>query len=99
MVLGTWRILRSLSWYHHIMIFITILVPLIWSAIIPLLFPDCPILVIALHIVAFLALLILAELSVALALRRDRFKAERFVSQEVEVVSGELNSLRTDTRI
>ena len=94
MILETMRALRSFSRYHHIMIIITISVPLAWSAIAPLLFPGCPFLQIVSHVVAFFVLLILAELAVAVALRRDRLKTERFVSQEVEVVAGEINSLR-----
>ena len=72
----------------------TILVPLIWSAIITLWLPDYFVLKAILHLVAFLALSVLAELSVAFALKRDQSKAAQVVSQEVHVVSGEIRTLR-----
>ena len=76
----------------------TILVPLIWSAIITLWMPDYFVLKAILHLVAFLALSVLAELSVAFALKRDQSKAAQVVSQEVYVVSGEIRTLREQHR-
>ena len=42
MILSGWRVLRSLAWYHHVMIVITILVPLGWSVVITLWAPELP---------------------------------------------------------
>ena len=94
MILGARRLFRSLARYHHAMIIITILVPFIWSVIIPFLVPDCLVLQVILYAAAFTVLLVSAELSVAFALKRDRSNAERFVSQEVEVVAGEIRTMR-----
>ena len=97
MIWNVWRffrILRVLAWYHHVMIGITVLVPLIWSVIITLWLPDGLVLQVLVHLGALLAFCVLAELSVAFALKRDRFTAERFVSGEIAVVSGAIRALR-----
>ena len=94
MILAGRRLFRSLQWYHHVMIIVTILVPLILSVVIPLLLPDCLVVQVIVYAVAPLVLLVLAELAVAIALDRDRSKAERFISQEVNVVSGLVSRLR-----
>ena len=93
MILSGWRVLRSLAWYHHVMIVITILVPLGWSVVITLWAPDCRLLLVAIHVAAFLTLFLLAEFAVGLALRRDKAKAENFVSEEIEALSGEVRVL------
>ena len=94
MILNFWRVFRFLAWYHHVMIGITVLVPLIWSVIVTLWLPDGLILQAILHLFAVLGFFVLAELSVAVALKRDRSTTERFVSQEIGVVSGEIRTLR-----
>ena len=97
MILNVWRvfrILRILAWHHHVMIGITVLVPLIWSVIITLWLPDGLVRQAILHLAALLGFFVLAELSVAVALKRDRSTAERFVSQEIDVVSGAIRTLR-----
>ena len=94
MILNVWRVFRNLAWYHHVMIIITVLVPLIWSGIITLWLPDGLVLKVILHLAALPAFFVLAELAVAVALRSDRSKAAQFVSQEVDVVSGEIRTLR-----
>ena len=93
MILNVWRVFRILAWYHQVMISITVLVPLIWSVIITLWLPDGPIRQAILHLFALLVFFVLAELSVAVALKRDRSTAERFVSQGIDVVSGEIRTL------
>jgi hypothetical protein len=89
-----YRLVDNLHWYHHVMVFITILVPLIWSLIITVLLTDWVSLRGGLHLVAFIVFLVVAELAVAFALTRDKFNAEGFVSHEVGVVSGEVRTLR-----
>ena len=93
MILNVWRVFRILAWYHHVMISITVLVPLIWSVIITFWLPDGPIRQAIFHLFALLVFFVLAELSVAVALKRDRSTAERFVSQGIDVVSGEIRTL------
>ena len=94
MILKVRRLFRSLHWYHHVMIIVTILVPLILSVVLPLWLPDYLVVQVILYAAASLGLLVLAELAVGFALERDRYKAECFVSQEVNVVSGEVRTLR-----
>ena len=101
MILGVYRCFRralrlldNLHWYHHVMVFITILVPLVWSLIITVRLTDWVSLRGGLHLVAFVVFLVVAELAVAFALTRDKFNAEGFVSHEVGVVSGEVRTLR-----
>ena len=94
MILNVWRVFRILAWYHHVMIGITVLVPLIWSVIITLWLPDGLVRQAILHLAALLGFFVLAELSVAVALKRDRSTAERFVSQEINVVTGAIRILR-----
>ena len=94
MILKVRRLFKSLHWYHHVMIIVTILVPLILSVVLPLWLPDYLVVQVILYAAASLGLLVLAELAVGFALERDRSKAERFVSQEVNVVSGEVRTLR-----
>ena len=94
MILKVWRLFKSLEWYHHVMIIVTILVPLILSVVLPLWLPYGLVVQVILYGVASLGLLLLAELAVAVALEWDRSKAERFVSHEVNVVSGEVRTLR-----
>ena len=94
MILKVCRRFGNLRWYHHVMIIVTILVPLIFSVVLPLWLPDCLVGQVILYAAALLGLLVLAELAVAVALERDRSKAERFVSQEVKVVWGEVRTLR-----
>ena len=89
-----YRLLDNLHWYHHVMVFITILVPLVWSLIITVRLTDWVSLRGGLHLVAFIVFLVVAELAVAFALTRDKFNAEGFVSHEVGVVSGEVRTLR-----
>ena len=89
-----YRLLDNLHWYHHGMVFITILVPLIWSLIITVRLTDWVSLRGGLHLVAFVVFLVVAELVVALALTRDKSKAEQSVSYEVGVVFGEVRTLR-----
>ncbi len=76
------------------MIVVTVVMPLFWSEIITLWVPDRLVLKVIRYPVAILALLVLAELSVALALKKDKSNAEHFVSKEVEVVSGAVRTLR-----
>ena len=94
MILKGWRYFISLRWYHHVMIIVTILVPLILSFVFPLWLLDCLVVRVILHVVALMVLFVLVELAMAVVLERDRSKAERFVSQEVKVVSGEVRTLR-----
>ena len=94
MILNVWRVFRSLAWYHHAMIVVTVVMPLFWSEIITLWVPDRLVLKVIRYPVAILALFLLAELFVALALKKDRSKAEQFVFHEVEVVSGAVRTLR-----
>ena len=97
MIWNVWRvfrILRILAWYHHVMIGITVLVPLIWSVIITLWLPDGLVLQVIVHLGALLGFCVLAELSVAFALKRDRSTAEGFVSGEIAVVRGAICTLR-----
>ena len=94
MILKGWRYFISLRWYHHVMIIVTILVPLILSFVFPLWLPDCLVVRVILYVVALMVLFVLVELAMAVVLERDRSKAERFVSQEVKVVSGEVRTLR-----
>ena len=89
-----YRLLDNLHWYHHVMVFITILVPLVWSLIITVQLTDWVSLRGGLHLAAFVVFLVMAELAVAFALTRDKFNAEGFVSHEVGVVSGEVRTLR-----
>ena len=94
MILSFWRIFRSLAWHHHAMIFITILLPFLWAWFsthwIPEHFGPTPIH----HGAALLVFWLFASVSVALVLRRDRSKAERFVSREVETVWDEVRAVR-----
>ena len=76
------------------MIVVSILVPGIWSATIALWGPDRLVVQAILHLAAFLVLFVLAMLSMALVLKRDRSNAEQFVSRELDVVSGEVRTLR-----
>ena len=92
--LRAYRLFRSLAWYHHVMVVITIFVPLAWSVVITVWLPGRVSLQVVLHFAAFLAFFVLAELAVALALTRDKSTAEQFVSHEVSVVSGEVRTLR-----
>ena len=101
MILGVsrcfWRaygLLENLHWYHHVMVFITILVPLIWSLIITVRLSDLVSLRGVPHLVPFVVFFVVAELVVALALTRDKSKAEQSVSYEVGVVSGKVRTLR-----
>ena len=101
MILGVYRCFRralrlldNLHWYHHVMVFITILVPLTWSLIITVRLTDWVSLRGGLHLVAFVVFLVVAEMAVAFALTRDKLNAEGFVSHEVGVVSGEVRTLR-----
>ena len=94
MILPAWGVFRSLHWYHHVMIIITILVPLLWSVVITLWLPNRFVLQVALHLAAFMAFWLLAVLAVGLALKRDRFKAEQFVYQKVGAVLGQIRTLR-----
>ena len=101
MILGVYRCFRralrlldNLHWYHHVMVFITILVPLVWSLIITVRLTDWVSLRGGLHLVPFVVFLLAAELAVALVLTRDKSKAEQSVSHEVGVVSGEVRTLR-----
>ena len=97
MILNVWRvlrILRILAWYHHVMIGITVLVPLIWSVVITLWLPDGLARQAILHLAALLGFFVLAELSVAVALKKDRSTAARFVSREIAVVKGAICTLR-----
>ena len=89
-----YRLLSNLHWYHHVMVLITILVPLIWSLIITVRLTDWVSLRGGLHLVPFVVFLLAAELAVALVLTRDKSKAEQSVSHEVGVVSGEVRTLR-----
>ena len=84
----------SLNWYHHAMIIVTILVPLILSVVLPLWLPDCLVVQVILYVAASLALFVTAELSVAFALGKDKSNAQQFVHGEVNVVAGELSTLR-----
>ena len=93
-MLNVWRVFRHLAWYHHVMIIITVLVPLIWSGIVTLWLPNCLVWRIILHVAAWPAFFVLAELAVALAVGRDRSKAQQLVSEEVGAVSGEVRTLR-----
>ena len=72
MILNVWRVFRSLAWYHHAMIVVTVVMPLFWSEIITLWVPDRLVLKVIRYPVAILALFLLAELFVALALKKDR---------------------------
>lgn len=94
MILSAWRVFRSLAWYHHVMIVITILVPLGWSVFITFWAPNCWTVLAAIHLGAFLLLFVLAEFAVGVALRRDKAKAQDFVFQEVETVSEDIRALR-----
>ena len=76
-----YRLLANLHWYHHVMVLITILVPLIWSLIITVRLTDWVSLRGGLHLVPFVVFLLAAELAVALVLTRDKSKAEQSVSQ------------------
>ena len=84
----------SLNWHHHVMIIVTILVPLILSVVLPLWLPDCLVVQVILYVAASLALFVTAELSVAFALGKDKSNARQFVHGEVNVVAGELSTLR-----
>ena len=94
MILNVWRVLKHLAGYHHGMIIITMLVPLIWSGIITLWSPNDLVWRVILHVAAWPAFLVLAELAVALAVRRDKSTAQQFVSKKVEAVSYEVRTLR-----
>ena len=90
---NVWRVLRILTvlaWYHHVMIGITVLVPLLWAVIVTLWLPDGLVVQVMVHLGFF----VLAELSVAFALKRDRSTAERFVSLEIAFVKGAICTLR-----
>ena len=93
-ILKAGRLVGSLNWYHHVMIIVTILVPLILSVVLPLWLPDCLVVQVILYVAASLALFVAAELSVAVALTRDRSTAARFVHEEVNIVADELSTLR-----
>ena len=94
MILKASRLVGSLNRYHHVMIIVTILVPLILSVVLPLWLPDCLVAQVILYVAASLALLVAAELSVAVALGKDKSNAQQFVHGEVNVVAGELSTLR-----
>ena len=94
MILKASRLVGSLKRYHHVMIIVTILVPLILSVVLPLWLPDCLVAQVILYVAASLALLVAAELSVAVALGKDKSNAQQFVHGEVNVVAGELSTLR-----
>ena len=96
MIFPAWGFFRSLHGYHHVMIIITILVPLLWSVVISLWLPNRFVLQVTLHLAGFLVFWLLAVLAVGLVLKRDRFKAEQFVSQEVGAVSGQIRILRQE---
>ena len=93
MILKVSRLVGSLNRYHHVMIIVTILVPLILSVVFPLWLPDCLVAQVILYAAASLALLVAAELSVAVALGKDKSNAQQFVHGEVNVVSGEFSTL------
>ena len=95
MILIVWRVLSNLAWYHHVMIIITVLVPLIWSGIVTLWLPNGLVCRIILHLAAWPVFFVLAELAVALAVGRDKSKAQQLVSQKVDAVSGEVGTLRS----
>ena len=91
MICSLWCFFKNnLAWYHHVMIGITVLVPLLWSVIVTLWLPG----VLVVQVMIHLGFFVLAELSVAFALKRDRSTAERFVSREIAVVSGAICTLR-----
>ena len=94
MILNVWRLWSDLAWYHHVMITITVLVPLIWSGIITLWLPNDLVWRVILHVAAWPAFFVLAELAVALAVRRDKSTAQQFVSKKVDAVSDEVCTLR-----
>ena len=94
MILKGSRLVGSLNWYHHVMIIVTILVPLILSVVLPLWLPECLVVQVIFYVAASLALFVAAELSVAVALGKDKSNAQQFVHGEVNVVSGELRTLR-----
>ena len=87
MILNVWRVLRDRAGYHHGMIIITMLVPLVWSGIITLWLSNDLVWRVILHVAAWPAFLVLAELAVALAVRRDRSTAQQFVLKKVDAVS------------
>ena len=93
MILIAWRLFKSLARYHHVMIIITILVPFIWSVLIPFWEPNGLVRQIIIYSAAILGLWLLAQVSVAFALRRDKSKAEQFVTHEVDTVSDSLSTL------
>ena len=81
---------KNLKWYHHVMIIITLLVPLLWSVLVTFWLPGG----LVVRVMVYSGFFVLAELSVAFALKRDRSTAERFVSREIAVVSGAIRTLR-----
>lgn len=96
-VIGLVRHLKGeLNWYHHVMIVVTILVPLVLSFVLPFFLPGDLVCRIIGYVVVSLVLLAAAELSVAVALSRDKSRAQRFVHEEVTVVAGELSTLRDE---
>ena len=96
MILIVRRVLSNLAWYHHVMIIITVLVPLIWSGIVTLWLPNGLICRIILHLAAWPVFFVLAELAVALAVGRDKSEAQQLVSEKVDAVSGEVGTLRSE---
>lgn len=94
MILGIWRILRCLAWYHHAMIFITVLLPFLWGSGSTRWISDHSILTSIYQWAALLGFWLLACVFVAVVVRKDRSIAERFVSQEVEAVWDEVQAIK-----
>ena len=113
MILWARRELKILSGYHYLVIFLTILLPVIgptsfaFFAPESLAFfaPESLALQVILYIAAFAVWAIFSMLAVASMLRRDRSKAEQLVVQQIEGLSGQvlkleqgLDDVRADLR-
>ena len=95
MILSALRLFRSLSRYHYRTIVITILLPVIWPAMIAYFGPDL-VLQVILYVAAFLVWSVFAVLAMASMLRRDRSEAEQLVAQQKEALSGQICRLREE---
>ena len=91
MICSLWCFFKNnLAWYHHVMIGITVLVPLLWSVIVTLWLPG--VLMVQGH-GPFGILRVGGDVR-GFCAEKDRSTAERFVSREIAVVSGAICTLR-----
>lgn len=96
MILSIWRFLRNFAWYHHVMIFITVLLPFIWPWIPNLGVPEYVANQPIYRVSIFLVFWLLVLWSVGRVLHKDRSKVEESVSQAKDDLQLEIRELRDE---